>query len=431
MPRSERGTEGFALPSRLDILQRGIFRFFISPNVQSFEEGIAMGHLAAFWGSSQTRIASVACLIWIVPLFVSHAVAQTVAAESGSASKVVQVPALVTDESGSIVFGLKASDFAVMDNGKEQDIKLDAVPDIQEISLVVCVQNGGSANLLFKGGKNEFHRAQDMGEEELTRQGAVLGGLGTMVENFIGKSMKEVAVVAFDSRVSFVQDFTGDLNAVRDALNSIEGRGDSGAAILDAVSFSLDLLTRRMGANLRVLLLISETRDQGSRGIKLDTLLLQAASGNTLVYCAAFSSLRLEAAHDLKTPQTASPQIPQNAEPVRHPAEPDPVKPGYDLLGPLARLITDAAAENAPRKIADFTGGEYRQFSDKRTFDAALGAMANRLRNTYRISFRPGDPAPGFHNISVRLRNGPEDAGVRTRRGYWVGGREEWDFGAE
>jgi VWFA-related protein len=378
---------------------------------------------ASLYGAPWTRYLKIVCLPCLFVLCVSHADAQTNAPDFRVASNVVLVPTLVTDESGSIIFGLKKNDFVVKDNGKKQDIRLDASPDIETISLVVSAQNGGSARLLFDGGEDEFTRKHGLKPEKLGRPGAVLSGLGTMVENFIGKSMSEIAVVAFDSRVQLLQDFTDDMGAVQNALESLQGSTDGGTAILDAVSYSLDLLARHPEERLRILLLISETHDHGSRKNELDTVLMQAASGNALVYCAAFSALRLEAVRDLK--ETVSAQGPRKPVAVRNPTKPDPVEPGFNLLKPLIRLITSAASKNFPRRLADSTGGEYHQFSDKRSFDAALGAIANSLRNTYRISFQPQNPHPGFHEITVRLRKGPEGASVRAKKSYWVDRNED------
>ena len=60
-----------------------------------------------------------------------------------------------------------------------------------------------------------------------------------MLENFIGAMDAEIAVVAFDSRVSLVQNFT--IPVVNEKLNGLEGSGDSGSAILDAVNYAFSL----------------------------------------------------------------------------------------------------------------------------------------------------------------------------------------------
>src|SRR5262249_13645752 len=55
-------------------------------------------------------------------------------------SNAVLVPALVKDKSGEIVYGLKAEDFIIEDDGVEQPIHMDEEPDASPISLVVAIQ---------------------------------------------------------------------------------------------------------------------------------------------------------------------------------------------------------------------------------------------------------------------------------------------------
>lgn len=66
------------------------------------------------------------------------------------------------------------------------------------------------------------------------------------------------------------------------------GAGDDGAAILDAVSYSAKLLNLRPATGRRVLILISETRDQGSHIAKIANVVQEIGLSNTLVYSLAF-----------------------------------------------------------------------------------------------------------------------------------------------
>src|ERR1700728_4449233 len=66
-----------------------------------------------------------------------------------SQTTVVLAPALVKDSSGRILRGLKAEDFAILDDGVEQTIKIDEAPEAERVSLVVAIQRGGSAYYEF------------------------------------------------------------------------------------------------------------------------------------------------------------------------------------------------------------------------------------------------------------------------------------------
>ena len=152
------------------------------------------------------------------------------------------VPALVKDAEGGIVYGLQAADFLVEDNGVEQTVRLDEAPEGQPISLVVVVQRGRRAAA-------EFPRMQ---------------GLRTMLDPLFELGTARVAVIEFDSHVEITRNFTTDGSLVDDDLRNLQP-GDNGVVILDAVKSAVNLLSQEPPERLRILLLISETRDHGSR----------------------------------------------------------------------------------------------------------------------------------------------------------------------
>ena len=154
----------------------------------------------------------------------------------------VLIPALVKDTQGGIVYGLQSKDFIVQDDGVEQPIRLEEAPEGQPISLVVVVQRGRRAYA-------EFPRMQ---------------GLKTMLEPLFEQGTARVALVEFDSHIVLRRNFTKDGSLIHDDLMNLQA-GDDGAVILDAVSYSVKLLKNEPDDRLRVLLLISETRDHGSR----------------------------------------------------------------------------------------------------------------------------------------------------------------------
>src|SRR5260221_6009848 len=63
----------------------------------------------------------------------------------------------------------------------------------------------------------------------------------------------------------------------------------SGAAIYDAVHYSVKLLAKQPEDSRRVLVLISETGDHGSHAVKLDDAIAAINDSSTLVYSLAFS----------------------------------------------------------------------------------------------------------------------------------------------
>jgi hypothetical protein len=154
------------------------------------------------------------CLL-LFGLLWAQANAQTKGPIFRAKSNVVLAPTLVTKKSGEIVYGLKAKDFIVYADGVEQDFQLNESPDYETISIIVAIQRGGSAHILFENKQKKSWQS-----------GSILGGLGTMVENFIGKTDSEIAIVTFDSKVNLLQEFTHNLPAALEKLNQLEGSRD-------------------------------------------------------------------------------------------------------------------------------------------------------------------------------------------------------------
>jgi VWFA-related protein len=337
--------------------------------------------------------------------------AQDAATVFHARTNVVLAPTLVLDKSGEIVRGLEARDFVVEENGVEQEIRLDESPEAQAISLVVAVQRGRSAALQLQALKKPEENGEALKSEPVKRRRhheAALGGLGSMVWNFAGEGNCEISVVTFDRTIDLFERFTDDVPGVVERLQDLTPSGDNGAAILDAVDYSLDMLERRPKARTRVLLLISEERDHGSH-IKLDEVVQHVARSNTLIYSVSFSPLRAETIRDLKAPEAQG---------------------GGNLLK-LLGLAIDAAQKNSARAVAQLTGGEYSTFKNKNSFEGEMLTLANHVRGRYVLSFQPKNLQPGAHRFTVRLRDSQKGATVISRNSYWLEGSAQEESGSQ
>ena len=295
-----------------------------------------------------------------------------------SQSNVVLIPALVKDLQGGIVYGLQAKDFMVEDDGVEQPVRLDEAPEGQPISLVVAIQRGRRAYA-------EFPRMQ---------------GLKSMLDPLFGLGATRAAVVEFDSQVDLTRNFTKDATLVEDDLKNLQP-GDGGAAILDAVHYSVNLLQKEPEERLRILLLISETRDHGSK-VKIDDTVAAIGQSNAVMYALAFSPAL---SNILDTGRGTN-------KSEEHPT--------IDFLD-LAYRTAQAMRKNIPSTIASMTGGEYELFATRKKFEVRMNDFTNHVHSRYLLSFAPKSPHPGFHQIRVRLK----DAGngtVLARSSYWAEG---------
>lgn len=299
-------------------------------------------------------------------------------------SNVVLVPALVRDKSGEIVYGLEAKDFVIEDNGVPQTIRLDEAAESEPISLVVAVQIGRRADF-------ELPRMQ---------------GLASMLQPLLAQPGSKIALLAFDSHVHALENFTSDQNAIERELHALQP-GDGGAAILDAVSDSVKMLEGVPQNRKRVLLLISETRDHGSHSATIDDVIKAVGNSNTVVYTLAFAPWKSNVLDTLRGANN----------PDLHPEQTE-VHEGPDIMAPIV-LAVEAMRKNSAKTIASLSGGEYEMFYSAKAFDARMNDFSNHLHSRYLLSFQPAHPRPGLHQLTVRLKESGETT-VLARSSYWA-----------
>jgi VWFA-related protein len=295
-----------------------------------------------------------------------------------SQSNIVLVPSLVKDAQGGTVYGLNLKNFIVEDDGVEQAIHLDETPEGQPVSLVIAVQKGRRASY-------EFDRMK---------------GLTAMLDPLFENGTARVAIVEFDTLTKLTRNFTSDESLIDDDLANIK-TGDNGAAILDAVNFSVDLLKKEPDGRERVLLLISEARDHGSAH-KISETVVSIGESNVLMYALAFSpgvSNILDTARGNNIGEMHQ----------------------YVQFLDLGYRAAQAMRKNVPSTVVAMTGGEYELFTSKKKFDMRMTSFTNHLHSRYLLSFSPKDPHPGLHQIQVRLRDAANDT-VLARTTYWAEG---------
>jgi VWFA-related protein len=333
-------------------------------------------------------------------------------------STLVLVPALVKTKSGQLVYTLKASDFLLTDDGVPQPLHLEEDNGGQPLAMVICVEVGGA-------GRDHLHDYD---------------GLGAMLDNMLGAIPHKVAIVAFDSVPTLVHRFSSNLDSITKTLATQE-TGDSGAAVLDAINFSVDQLRTQPTTYRRAILLLSETKDNGSH-TDLNQALRAILDTNTAIYSVAFSSNRASEAGEASKLEGTEPGPPHgcfshdpNTDPVikddgtKGPAEESKTSQYYDcaaqLLPPLVLVrMAEIAARNALRKnvsesVAKLTGGESFKFKDVKTLDRDLFTIANHIPNRYVLSFHPQNPHPGLHTITLTLKN-YDHLTIEARSSYWV-----------
>jgi VWFA-related protein len=285
----------------------------------------------------------------------------------------VLVPTLVEKKGGGLLYGLKANDFVVDDDGVPQKIRVQEEMDTAPVALVVAVEEGGSSVL-------EFDK---------------LAHLGPLLDLFLAEPKSQVALIGFDSQPFLIQDFTHSGNEINDELRHLEP-GDGGAAILDTIAYGVNLLEMEPKEFRRVLLLVSEERDHGSKHIKPVQLIKNIGESDVLVLSVSFSPSRAEFVHDAA----------DNGDDRM-----------LSMVSALA-MVVKAFKKNVAKEIAEMSGGEYTTFTNDKKFEARVVEAASHTRNRYLITFSPSNPTPGLHTIKVKTA---EDYGAHivARANYW------------
>ena len=116
--------------------------------------------------------------------------------------------------------------------------------------------------------------------------------------------------------------------------------GDGGAAILDTVNYAVTLLETQPKEFRRVLLLISEERDHGSKHTKPAQLIRKIGESDVLVLSVSFSPALAELAHDVKDTRR---------------------RPDHEH-GFGAGMVVKAFKKNVTKEVAEMSGGEYTTF---------------------------------------------------------------------
>jgi len=295
-----------------------------------------------------------------------------------SESRLVIVPAVVLDPGGAYVADLTAGDFQLLDDGTPRAVRVDT-PDtgVAPISLIVAVQRAQlSAAVLAKVRK-----------------------IGAMIQPLIVGERGEAALIGFDDDLQIVQEFTSDPTAIASAFSRLSsGSPEPSGRILDAVELASKMFAERDPGRRRVLLIISESRDRGSK-TKPDRALQLVQQAGIEVYAATYSAYA--------TAFTAkSSDLP-------------PPDSGGD---PLALIFEAArgAKKKAAQVLASETGGAHFSFLKQRALDGVITNTGIDLHSQYVLSFTPpADAAPGLHHIEVRVR-GDARYQIRARRAYWL-----------
>jgi VWFA-related protein len=316
----------------------------------------------------------------------------------------VITPVTVTDRNGNIVNNLTPKDFRLTDNGKVQKIDEDAA--VHPISMVIAVQANAEVEKMLPA-------VQKVGS---AIQAQILGDDG------------EAAVIEFDHRIQTLGDFTSDPDKLSAALKKLKP-GSSSSRLNDATIEGINLLKRRPDSRRKILLLIAESRDNGSE-LKAREVLSAAEFANVVIYAIDISKFVASV--------TAPPSATRNLLDTRPPGAvyaqgpmggvETPTTISQNNMGNWAPVIKDiydmAKGIFIPPPLEVYTtysGGRQYAFKSQRELERAVSDLGEELHSQYLLTYVPNNQdEAGYHNIVVQVLR--PDMKIRARDGYyWAG----------
>ena len=187
----------------------------------------------------------------------------------------------------------------------------------------------------------------------------------------------EAFVVNFSDEAFIDQDFSSDVNKLRDGLSHVESRG--GTALYDAVVASADKLAADAHRPKQVLIVITDGEDNAS-------------------------TLNLE----------------QTIRRVQALSGPEIYTIGL-LFGDEMSRSEQRHAHRALEMLSTETGGMAFFPRSMEQVDDIAAEVARDIRSQYTIGYRSTKPmsVPGFRRIEVVAEQGSHKLNVRTRTGYF------------
>jgi len=263
----------------------------------------------------------------------------------------VSLHATVLDDKQRLVTNLEKTSFTVFENNQPQAITSFRHEDIP-VAMAIVIDNSGS----MREKRDKVNKA---------------------AINLVKSSNPEdqVFVVNFNDEYYLDQDFTSNVNKLRDALEKVESRG--GTALYDAVVASADHLKKNTKLEKKVLFVVTDGEDNASREALEQAIQRLQAENGPKVYA-------------------------------------------IGLLGEEKQR----RARRALQEMALRTGGVAFLPRTLDEVDEISRTVAHDIRNQYTIGYRPTTPksAGGYRTIHVDAKaRGYGKLTVRTRSGYYAG----------
>jgi len=275
----------------------------------------------------------------------------------------VVVYAAVYDKTDQLVSTLTKEDFEVYENKILQEVTYFGLDDVPSTIGIVMDYSGS-----MRGKKEQVDQATELFLQMMNPS-------------------NELFLLAFNSEADLKEDFTRDVEDIRDALFNLITNG--GTALYDAIYLAVEHAAQGSEPK-KVVIVFTDGEDKDSY-YELEEVLEKVQESDVQVFLVAFLDADL------------------------------PDDGGF--FG-LSRSPREKVAQ-AMASLADATGGKALFPQKKEDIEGAFQAIANELRNQYRLAYvsnLPREQEKGeWRSVQVRLLDARERGlKVQARKGYHV-----------
>ena len=341
----------------------------------------------------------------------------------------VIVPVTVRDKHGALSTSLKASDFALSEDGRPQTIKSFTRESNLPFRLGLLVDTSRSISSALD---NERKAAAKFVDQMLP------------TDPDTAQQKDEAFLIHFDREVELLEDFTNsrdklhheldDMGPTRAADNSSQGpetsdddrgrsqsHGRGGTQLYDAIYLaSHELMEPKDGR--KALVVFSDGVDRGSKET-LNDAVDAADKANVAIYTIYFKGEQQSNGLGNGYPggghRGGGGGYPGGGG-GGYPGGGGGGYPGGGNRRNGGSGEANVDGKKIMEKIATRTGARYFEAKKKDNLDEIYGQIAEELRGQYLLTYTPDkvDPDGGFHKIALKASNG--DLIVVTREGYYA-----------
>ena len=300
--------------------------------------------------------------------------------------RIVEVPAVATLKNGSSVRGLRAEDFRLLDNDRAQKVQL--VESDQPLSLAIVVQTNRDVRAWLP----------EVRQSKSVIEASIVGANG------------QASLTTCSDEVTVVQEMTSNAAALDSAFRSLKASGGE-RRCLDGIASAIGQLETAAPERRRVILLISQSSDAGSKA-NLADLLNKTETDNITVYQLVMPTAGSDFIHESFALGKIHDAANGNGTGVEGTIELTKVIPE------ILRGAKTAAGQNALVILTSELGGIRLPFRKQKGLEAGMATIATELHTGYVLSFTPDHSDEGYHLLHVEALR--RDVTVRARPGYYV-----------